>query len=459
MNEAKSKTEIGVSSLNVGNRILNADELNVSLRGSNGIKHYRHMRDDSPNVGAVMYAIEQTLRDIKWKVQPANDSEAAKKEAEFVEQVLEDMEHSLDDYISEATSFLTFGFVIHEIVYKRRLGRNKLNKKKHSKYVDGRLGVRKLAPRAPWTIREFVDIEGKGSEIDYIKQLNSRSTEETNIPYNKVIHIKTTTINGEPAGRSILRNSVSAWNMLRRVQELEIQAITREWNGVPVARIPSEYFAEDADDNQKLVKSAMDSAVRDLVLNEQAGMVLPSDTYMDIDGKPTNVPLVSIELLASQGTRNIDTQAVIKNYEHAIVRSVMAEFIMLGTEGGSYALSKTKNDLFFRSLESYINTIFDALNRQLIEQLWDLNALDYDLMPKLVPGDVAPHDLKDLGGYLRNLNGAGFDFTQDEDIQNHLLSAAEIPTPKGILTEKEEPVKEDPNVGREEPNSGDKPKV
>jgi hypothetical protein len=37
-------------------------------------------------------------------------------------------------------------------------------------------------------------------------------------------------------------------------------------------------------------------------------------------------------------------------------------------------------------------------------------------MPKIVPGDVSKHDLKELGAYLRNLNGANIDLADQVDI-------------------------------------------
>lgn len=104
----------------------------------------------------------------------------------------------------------------------------------------------------------------------------------------------------------------------------------------------------------------------------------------------------------------------------------MAEFLMLGSGSGSYALSKTKTDLFLRSLESYINTIVDVLNKQLVERLWQLNGLDWATMPKLVAGDVAPHDLREIASFLRNLNGAGIEVQDQVEVVEDLMSIAEI---------------------------------
>jgi phage gp29-like protein len=136
---------------------------------------------------------------------------------------------------------------------------------------------------------------------------------------------------------------------------------------------------------------------------------------------------MDIELITSNGTRNIDIDPVIRRYQHDIARSVMAEFLMLGSgTNGSYALSKSKTDLFLRSMESYINSIFDVINKQLVEPLWQLNGFNYDLMPKIVAGDVAPHDLREIASFLRNLNGAGIDVSSHPEVIQDLMDIAEL---------------------------------
>jgi phage gp29-like protein len=131
--------------------------------------------------------------------------------------------------------------------------------------------------------------------------------------------------------------------------------------------------------------------------------------------------------MTSQGNRNIDIGPIIDRYQHDIARSVLSEFLMLGTNGGSYALSKSKTDLFLRALESYINTVADVLNKQLVEPLWELNGLPVETMPKIKAGDVAPHDISQLSSLLRNLNGADIPLHSQHDIVDSILQNAELP--------------------------------
>jgi hypothetical protein len=408
-----------------------------------------------------MYAVEQVLRDNQYKVVPANDSEEAKREAKFVEEVLSDMEHSFDDHISEAISFLTYGFSSFEVVYKRRAGRNPNNKKKHSKYNDGRMGVRKIASRAQWTINQF-DIDSTTGDFLGIKQDVGASNQV--IPVNKLIHYKTTNINNDPSGRSILRNAFKAYEYLKRLQEIEVIAIERELHGVPVGRIPAEYLSSEATDSQKELRQQFETILRDLKLNEQGYGLLPSDVYHDADGKPTNNRLMDLELITSNGSRNIDIDPVIRRYQHDIARSLLAELLMLGGgANGSYALSQSKTDLFLRSLESYLDVLFEGLNKQLIEPLWELNGLNPDLMPHLKAGDIAPYDLKELGAFIRNLNGADLPIVEHPETVDRLMEMAKLPydTDKDavILEQRraDEQAKLEAEQQAQEPPTGEKP--
>jgi len=426
LSQTKATQTLGVSGQNVRNGQIRSDEFIPELRGKAAIRKYREMRDNDSTIGAVMYAAEQVLRDVKLKVEPANDSDAAKTEAEFVESVLDDMEHSLDDHIAEALSSLSYGFAWFEVVYKRRVGPTQRSYKKYSKYTDGRMGVRKIVCRAPWTVSRF-DVDTKTGEVLGLYQDTGYALSQHYIPSNKSLYYRTTSINGDPSGRSILRNAYTSYQYLNNLQSIEAIAVERELAGIPVARIPSEYLSGDATAAQSGFVANLEGILRDVKFNEQGYIITPSDTYPDKDGSPTNIRLVDVELMSSSGTRNLSIDPIVRRYQHDIARSVLSEFLMLGGgNNGSYALSKSKTDLFLRALESYIQAIVDVLNKQLVERLWQLNGLNYDLMPCIKAGDVAPHDLREISGFLRNLNGADIDVSDHPEVITDLMAIAEL---------------------------------
>lgn len=425
LSERLSKAELGYYGRNTYTGDIRADEFLFDLRGKKAIRKFQEMRDNNATIGAIMYATEQVLRDVEIKVVPADESEEARKEADFVQSVLDDMDHTLDDHISEALSFLTYGFAYFEVVYKRREG-DVRSGKKHSKFTDGRIGVKKIAIRAPWTVDSF-EVDLKTGDILGMHQDSGWGRGAVFIPIEKALYYRTTSLNNDPSGRSILRNAYSAYTFLSNLQSIEAIAIERELHGVPVGRMPAEYLSADAGEDQAALREQFERILRDLKKNEQGYALLPSDLYIDADGKPTSERLMDIELITSNGTRSIDIDPVIKRYQHDIARSVMAEFLMLGGGStGSYALSKSKTDLFLRSMESYINSIVDVLNKQLIERLWQLNGLNVDLMPKLVAGDVAPHDLKEVASFIRNLNGADIPVAKHPEVVEELIRMLEV---------------------------------
>jgi hypothetical protein len=426
LSETEAKKVLGVAGDNTYNGQIRADEFLPELRGKKAIRKYREMRDNDSTIGAVMYATEQVLRDVDLKVMPVNDSAEAKKEAEFVESVLDDMDHTLDDHIAESLSNLSYGFAWFEVIYKRRNGPTERSDKKRSKYSDGRMGVRKIAIRAPWTISRF-DVDQQTGDVKGIYQDGSGYNNSNYIPTRKSLYYRTTTINGDPAGRSILRNAYTSYEYVNNLQSIEAIAVERELAGIPVARIPAEYLSGDATASQSGFVNNLQSILRDVKFNEQGYIILPSDTYPDKDGAPTNQKLVDVELMSSSGSRNIDIDPIVRRYQHDIARSVLSEFLMLGGGNtGSYALSKSKTDLFLRALESYIQAIVDVLNKQLVERLWELNGLNYDLMPTIVAGDVAPHDLREIAAFLRNLNGADINVSDHPEVIQDLMDIAEL---------------------------------
>ena len=426
LSEGAAKSILGVAGDNTRTGQIRADEFIPELRGKNAIRKYREMRDNDSTIGAVMYAAEQVLRDVKLKVEPANDTEEAKREADFVESIFDDMDHSLDDHIAESLSSLSYGFAWFEVVYKRRVGPTKRSPKKNSKYTDGRLGVRKIACRAPWTISRF-DVEDKSGDVLGIYQDVGYGSGKHYIPATKSLYYRTTVLNGDPSGRSILRNAYSSYVYLNNLQSIEAIAVERELAGIPVARIPSEYLSSDASAAQSGFVGNLQQILRDVKFNEQGYIITPSDTYPDKDGSPTNIRLVDIELMSSNGKRNLDIDPIVRRYQHDIARSVLSEFLMLGGgNNGSYALSKSKTDLFLRALESYIQAIVDVLNKQLVERLWQLNGLNYDLMPCIKAGDVAPHDLREIAAFLRNLNGADINVSDHPEVIQDLMDIAEL---------------------------------
>lgn len=389
------------------------DEFLPDLRGARGRRRYREMRDNDPIIGAFLYAIEMVLRRAEWRFDPTDESEEARAEADFANEVFFDgMEVPWDEFMSQALSFLPYGFSLHELVMLRR--------------ADGFFGVRKLAYRPQTTIERWV-YDDKGNLLGAV-QKDPRTNRDIPLSSERLLHLRLSTATNSPEGRSILRNAYRPYYYATHIENIEAIAIERELNGVPVIRIPSQYLTADSGPEVQIREEYLRVA-RDLKMNEQGSLVIPSDTYRNADGSLTNIPKVQVSLIASEGNRAIDTSKTIVRYRQDMARTVLADFVMLGAgERGSFALSKSKTDLFLTALQGHAELIASAINRQILPKLWVVNGKNPDLMPSLVAANVAPVDLEEIGTFVRDVSGAGFPVFPDEQIEAALLDAAGLPS-------------------------------
>jgi hypothetical protein len=405
------------------------DEYLQRLVGERGRRVFREMRDNDSVVSAVLFAIEMLLRAVEWTVAPSTEEdEGAIEGAEFMESVMGDMSHTWDDFIGNVLTMLTFGWQYTEVVYKRRLGPHQKDPSMRSEYTDGMIGIRKLGDRSQETLNRWEIDQEDGSIEGLWQDPPNGGSGVRYIPIERALLFRPHQHKGSPEGRSVLRGAYRSWYLLKNIEEIEAIAIERELNGLPVVYIPNATLnGSSAEAVAALNKYKQ--LVRDIKLNAQGGVVLPSDPWYDSDGKPSAQRQVELQLLNANGTRAIDTDIVVKRYQANIARTVLADFIMLGQgDRGSFALSRSKVDLFAKALEGWLGSIAEVINRHLIPRLWGLNAFDPATAPTLVPGRVAPEDLRELGDYVEALSRAGVPLV-DEDTEARLRSAGGLPGP------------------------------
>lgn len=391
---------------------LRADDFLTDLRGERGIRRLREMSENDPVFGAILSAMDLMIRSTPWRIE--GGSAQANELVDYCLNNLEDV--TFEMFISDVLSFLPYGFSVFEIVGRRP-----------SENRNGWVTLKSLAPRAQWTIDRFeTDRTGK---ILGVWQL--AATGSAYIPYDKMLHFRTASHQNDPAGRSVLRTAYTSWYYKNRIQEIEAIAIERELNGLPIFRIPSEYLSPDASADQRAFAAKVATMGRDVKRNEQGFMVLPSDLYEDADGKLTNQRMVEFELAASKGTRDIKPGEVIIRYQQNMATSALADFVLLGmNDRGSFALSKSKADLFLKALTGYVDAIASVLNRKLIPKLMGWNGLPMSDAPKIVPGRVAPVDLTELGNYIARVAGVGINLS-DESSEEFIRTAAGLPPSSG----------------------------
>ena len=400
-------------------------EFMPELRGIKGLRKFREMRDNDSVIGAVMQAMDMLLRATEYRLEPAQeDDPRAAEMAEFANSLFNDMEHSWDEAQTNILSMLPYGWSAMEIILKRRDGPDNEDPTRRSRYSDGLIGIRSLSPRPQDTLEQWVY---EDDVLVAFRQRQPGSGGTVDIPTEKLLHFRTTNANNSPMGRSVLRNAYKPYYYATHIESIEAIAIERELNGLPTGYMPSRYLTAKSGTPEGKFRDSVLTILRDIKRNEQAAVLFPSDPYLDSDGNPTAHKMFEFKLASSEGTRDIDTTKVVERYRRDIARTVLADFLLLGSSQGSYALSKDKSDFFTASLTGYLNSIEGVVNRQLLPRIWRINGLPHELLPTFGFSEVAPVDLEALGNYIQKLSGAGFALFPDRTLEEELLLAADLP--------------------------------
>ena len=408
------------------------EEFLPQLQGRQAARVYREMLDNSATIGALLFAITQTMRKIEWRVKAANATPEALAEAQFADSLRFDMSHTWEDFVGEALSMLGYGYAPHEIVYKRRLGRQPERSAEgddapaSSQFDDGRIGIRKLPIRGQDTvIRWFFGPNGEVlgmTQQPYTGTLN-------NIPIEKMLLFRPASHKGNPEGRSILRNCYRSWYFLKRFEEEEAIFYER-MSGVPVMFVPQELMdaAAAGDANAVAQVNAYKKMITNTKIGEQMGLLLPSNTWPAASGAQGSTRMYEFQLVTPQGRAAIDSDKIIARHRLDMLMTVLADFIALGhASHGTQSLAESKIDMFFQSIEGWINSIAAVVNRYLLPRVWELNGLDPALMPEFEPDLAQRIDIAALGDFVVKLAQSGMQMFPDPDLENYLRNAAGMP--------------------------------
>jgi phage gp29-like protein len=427
------------------------EEFLHELRGVKGAQVYSEMADNDATVGAILFAIEMLMRNCEFHIEPAGKSAKDKEAAEFVESCMNDMERTWQETLSEILSFLTYGWSYHEIVYKRRVGRN-TSPITNSKYADGLIGWRKLPIRAQDTLYGW-EYKDDSDDLVGMTQAPPPNFEHLTIPIEKALHFRTRSRKDNPEGRSILRTAYRAYYFKKRLEEIEGYGMERDLAGFPVLYAPAEVNVWDDDPESQQTLNRAEAIVSSIRRDAREGLVLPGGA----DGQGWK-----LELLASGSKRQFDTNAIIDRYDKRIATSVLADFVMLGQQQvGSFALADSKTHIFALAIGTYLDVICEVFNNQAIPRLIDLNGdhfkgiTDY---PKMVHGDIEDKDLGQFASFIKEMVGAGI-IAPDEELEGEVRRVGGLPEKTDTGTPKQtQPSENAPQESEKTPRSRRKKK-
>lgn len=164
-------------------------------------------------------------------------------------------------------------------------------------------------------------------------------------------------------------------------------------------------MSENASQEQKAVYEYMQTVVRNITANEQAGLIMPK--FVDPD---TKTDMFTFELIGSSGggSKQYDTDAVLKRYDHRILMSFLADVMILGGDAsGSYSLASSKETAIIKMVKMLFDQILEEINKDLIPHTFRLNGWDDNEFPTIGLADIEEDSLDELGKFIQRVVTSG----------------------------------------------------
>jgi len=320
-----SRNEIGYAQAVNSQWWLYEEEHTPELVWPQSVSVYDQMRRTDAQVNSVLEAVWQPIRRTSWRIDPngaratvvkfvAGDlglpivgkdaKPAARMKGKF----------SWSEHLRLALLELVYGHMFFEQVYAV----NDAGTEAH---------LKKLAPRMPKTIREIA-VASDGGLVSITQWWTNMNTEPQPIPVDRLVAYVRNREGGNWLGQSILRPAYKNWLIKDRLLRVQAQTVERNGMGIPLYKAQ-----EGASPTDLAAGKDMATAWR---AGEAAGSAVPFGADLVLRGVEGTLP---------------DADVPIRYHDEQIARAVLAHFLNLGTQTGSWALGTTFADFFVFSLQ------------------------------------------------------------------------------------------------------------
>lgn len=428
MAEAKNQADADIPTMSLGQKSYSGlnvisgqimEDANSDLRWPRAMQTYKEMSRDA-TISPALNLVEMAVRQVPWSIKvPPGKEEQLKEQKEFLEQMMNDMDHPFSTFIARAATHNRFGFATIEKVYRYRTKAN------GSKYNDNKIALKSLPIISQdsiisWTFStDGREITGLVQEVNIPKSEDGGWTfspvkEKVKIPRKKYMIFRNNPIKDTPEGESPLKDCYIAWRFKKALEDFESQGISSDLRGMKVLYIPPRYLDPDASEADKQVYEHYQRGLTMLHKNEQTAMILPM--YRDEKGNK----MFELDLVSISGQKAYDINAVIGRFSKQIVTTLMAGHLILGQEGGgSYSLAESMSGVSQMVIRTRLQEIADQLNHDLIPQLFALNGWDTTVTPYFDFGEVEKDSLDEIGKYVQRIGAVGM-MPKTPDVVNFL---------------------------------------
>lgn len=360
--------EIGVSNPTSWWNDLSQEET-PELKFPESIKVYNRMRKD-PQVMSVLRAVRLPVQRTTWRLDGAGCRD------EVLLPLSEDLglpvrgrdnpprtrtrdRFSWDEHLQNALLCLPFGHSFHEPLY--RIDEAALT-------TGGAVArLRKIALRPSWTISK-VNVAADGG-LESIEQnaggVFTKAGNQPKIPVSRLVAYVYEREGGNWLGTSLLRSAYGDWLLKGRALRVWSQTNARNGMGVPLYEDSPTGTAATLEAGLKMASGYRSG--------DQSGAAIQNGAKFRLMGVDGDLPEVEKE---------------VRYHDEQIARAVLAHFLNLGTQTGSWALGSTFADFFVLSLQTLAQQLADVATMHIVEDWVDYNFGRDEPAPRIVFDEI-----------------------------------------------------------------------
>lgn len=345
------------------------DEQNPDLMWPKSMRVYERMRTEDAQVTSVLAAVTLPIMSASWSLDctgvrdevaeiVATDFDLPIKGREPEPRAIRKRgRFSWNDHLRLSLLALPFGHSYFNQAYDIR---------------DGLARLRKLAWRPHSTIEKF-NVAADGGLISIEQHPKGGDSKSVPIKVEQLVAYVHQREGGNWAGRSLLRAGYKNWVLKDRMMRSQALTVDRNGLGVPIyqaAPLPEGISnAGDIDSWQRNERTEGLKLAVAFRSGENAGAAIPHGAKITLRGVEGDLP---------------DADKPIRYHDEQIARAVLAHFLNLGTQTGSWALGSTFADFFVDSLNAEAQWFCDVTQQHAIDDLVDLNWGEDEPAPRLV---------------------------------------------------------------------------
>jgi hypothetical protein len=405
------------------------EEWNPKLRDKMGLREYYRMKRQDGIVRGALRLLKTPIQAGRWFIEAGSETDRDRRIAEFVEKNLFTLLNvSWSNLLQDILLMCEFGHMVFEKVYVAPFG-------PQDKVRDGKVRLRKLGPRHPLDVRQWVydDDGGPDGVVMEPTEMSGLPQDGIYIPIEKLAIFSLEAEAGDLRGISVLRSAYKHYFYKDTLYKIDAIQKERHGIGVPIIKLPPGFSQDD--------KRLADELGRNLRTNERSHIVIPPGweiMFAKLEGQP------------------VDCLKSIQHHNMQIMANILAPFL----EDSSVDPKST--DMFLKSTRYIALTICDIINHHVIPQLVDMNfalgaTRNYPLLRVRRVGEQ--EDLRTMSFTFRNFVGAGA-IVPDDPLEDFLRKELDLPardpaTSRVVVDGSEE---EEDEGGTSDPNKPQKPK-